>query len=90
LSVEKKKYNSFFNKHENQSELTMGIRCAMCLPRGYEVLGMETGTLSPEQGSCRRSVGKQTRLTQRWILPGWPSGPNTCCKLTGEASHHRV
>lgn len=59
---------------EVQSDFTMGIRSAMCLPMGYEVLGMETGTLSREQGSCIRSVGKLTHLTQ--ITPSrvsqWP------------------
>lgn len=46
-----------------QSKFAMGIRLKMCLPRGYKVLGMETGTVSPEQGNCWRSVGTQAHLT---------------------------
>lgn len=75
LSVKKKKNPTVsLTSTEIQSDFTMGIRPATCLPTGYEVLGMETRTLSPEQGSCRRSVGKLTHLTQ--ITPSrvsqWP------------------
>lgn len=64
----------------------MGIRPVLCLPMGYGVLGMETGSLSLEQRSSRRSVGKQTHLTQRSLLPEWARDPSTCCKLPDKST----
>lgn len=64
----------------------MGIRPVLCLPEENEVLGMETGTFSLEQRNSRRSVGKQTYLKQKSLLPRWARDPNTCHKLPGKST----